>query len=366
MQTSTPDETCWASTISRIDRTCVSALSSLARSDDSQVSTPSTTRIDTRVPSSTPPPKHDDHRVTKPLIMSFRVLPNDNVANDPHVADHWSATDAGLNREYTLVDSDLTCEPEYDVIPDPKTTLVEKNPKQPPHPLNYYAADRSYTRELAERMGFWVSDPAARLDGGKQRRPDRRSDTDRASQKETEAEAWIDNIKNDIQCLWNNMGVGQDLLFDELQTFRESFFFVCRKKLEEIEKVFKEISLAQFQMEVRTLLVSLDLKLSEDGLKIMKYMATDKQVLHNQHTFTFEEHRDLKLRASRMIAQLSGKERGMLHGHLLCEMAPVQREMFLRQKLDPVRRHFSNRAINEYVDEKKKKLDEALDARSRM
>ncbi|KAI5210039.1 hypothetical protein E4T39_00601 [Aureobasidium subglaciale] len=293
--------------------------------------------------------------------MSFRVIPNDNAANDPHVADHWSSTDANLNREYTLVDSDLTCEPEYDVILDPKTTLVEKNPRQPPHRLDYYAADRSYTRELAERMGFWVSDPAARLGGGKQRGPDRRSDADRATQKETDEKTWVDNIKNDIQSLWNNMGVGQDLLFDELETFRESFFFVCRQKLEEIEEEFEEVSLAQFQMEVRTLLVSLDLKLSEDGLKIMKYMATDKQLLHNQHTFTFEEHRDLKSRARKMIAQLSGKERGILHGHLLCEMAPEQREMFQRQKLDPVRRYFSNRAINEFADEKKKKLEEALE-----
>ncbi|KAG9518373.1 hypothetical protein KCU93_g8449, partial [Aureobasidium melanogenum] len=89
---------------------------------------------------------------------------------DPTMADSWSLDrDAKLNCEYTLVDDDDASEPGYDVIPDIRTTLVEKNPKKPPHPLDHYADDRSYIRRLAERMDFWVSDPAARLRGGKQR-----------------------------------------------------------------------------------------------------------------------------------------------------------------------------------------------------
>jgi hypothetical protein len=154
--------------------------------------------------------------------------------SDPTMADTWSLQqDAKLNRGYTLISNDPTKEQGYEIIPDIKTTLVEKNPKRPPHPLDNYANDRSYIRKLAERMDYWVTDPAARLRGGKQRTPGERSDKDRV----VDDNVWVTGVKEDIRCLWDNMGVGQDLLNDELQHLRIAFFHECRKTLEKIEEL---------------------------------------------------------------------------------------------------------------------------------
>ncbi|KAH0367273.1 hypothetical protein KCU65_g4664, partial [Aureobasidium melanogenum] len=282
---------------------------------------------------------------------------------DSTMADSWSLDkDAQLNREYTLVDNDddEASEPGYDVIPDIRTTLVEKNPRKPPHPLDHYADDRSYIRKLAERMDFWVSDPAARLRGGKQRASGERSDEDRVTQKQTEDATWVDNVKSDIRCLWDNMGVGQDLLDDELQRLRVAFFAECRETLEKIDDENHGVGLAQFQSVVRTLLVGHDLKLSGEGIKIMKEMATDKQILQNQHSFSFEEQRDISKFAVQMMARLSRWEHDLLRNRLLSKLTPEQREIYKRQKLNPVHRYFNNRAIQSFAKGKKKLMEEEL------
>lgn len=277
------------------------------------------------------------------------------------MADSWSLfEDAKLVREYTLVENDDTREPGYHVIPDIRATLVEKNPKKPPHPLDHYADDRSYIRKLAERMDYWVSDPAARLRGGKQRASGERSDEDRVAQKQTEDATWVDNVKNDIRCLWDNMGIGQDLLDDELQRLRIAFFAECRETLEKIEDEGHGVGLAQFQTVVRTLLVGHDLKLSAEGIKIMKEMATDKQVLQSQHSFTFEEQRDISKFAVQMMARLSKLEQDLLRNRLLSKLTSEQREIYNCQKLDPVHRYFNNRATKSFAKGKKKLMKEEL------
>ncbi|KAG9592736.1 hypothetical protein KCU77_g12041, partial [Aureobasidium melanogenum] len=314
-----------------------------------------------RIKSTQPGTADDDPRVPTPPIMPSRLAESSPEA-DPTMADSWSLDrDAKLNREYTLVDNDDDAsEPGYHVIPDVRTTVVEKNPKKPPHPLDHYADDRSYIRKLAERMEFWVSDPAARLRGGKQRASGERSDEDRVAQKQTEDATWVDNIKNDIRCLWDNMGVGQDLLNDELQRLRVAFFAECRKTLEKIEDEGYGVSLAQFQTVVRTLLVGHDLKLSGEGIKIMKEMATDKQILQNQHSFTFEEQRDISKFAVQMMARLSRWEHDLLRNRLLSRLTPEQRQIYNRQKLDPVCRYFNSCAIQSFAKGKKKLMEEEL------
>ncbi|KAG9663205.1 hypothetical protein KCU95_g997, partial [Aureobasidium melanogenum] len=302
----------------------------------------------------------DDLRVPTPAIMPSRPSES-SLGADSTMADSWSLDkDAKLNREYTLVDNDDASEPGYHVVLDIRTTLVEKNPKKPPHPLDHYADDRSYIRKLAERMDFWVSDPAAHLRGGKQRASGERSDEDRVAQKQTEDATWVDNIKNDIRYLWDNMGVGQDLLNDELQRLRAAFFAECRETLEKIEDKGHGVSLAEFQTVVRTLLVGHDLKLSGEGLKLLKEMATDKQVLQNRHTFTFEEQRDISKFAVQMMARLSKWEHDLLRNRLLSRLTPEQKQIYNRQKLDPVCRYFSSRAIKSFAKGKKKLMEEEL------
>jgi hypothetical protein len=277
--------------------------------------------------------------------------------SDPTIADTWSLQqDAKLNREYTLITNDPTEEQDYEIIPDLKTTLVEKNPRRPPHPLDNYANDRSYIRKLAERMDYWVTDPAARLRGGKQRTPGERSDKDRA----VDDTVWVTGVKEDIRCLWDNMGVGQDLLNDELQHLRIAFFHECRKTLEKIEEEGEGISFARVQNEIRILLVSHDLKLSGEGIRIMKEMATDKQILQNQHDFSFEEQRDISKFAGQMMSRLSRREQKMLRRRLLSEMLPEQREIYIRQDLDVVRRYFNNRAVESFAKGKKKLMEKEL------
>ncbi|KAK6000846.1 hypothetical protein QM012_003571 [Aureobasidium pullulans] len=302
----------------------------------------------------------DDIGIPIPPTMSARSSQSSPEA-DSSMADSWSLyEDAKLTREYTLVESDDTREPGYHVIPDIRVTLVEKNPKKPLHPLNHYADNRSYIRKLAERMEYWVSDPAARLRGGKQRASGERSDEDRVAQKQTENATWVDNVKSDIRCLWDNMGIGQDLLDDELQRLRIAFFAECRETLEEIEDEGHGVGLARFQTVVRTLLVGHDLKLSAEGVKIMKEMATDKQLLQNQHTFTFEEQRDISKFAVQMMARLSRWEHDLLHNRLLSKLAPEQKEIYSRLKLDLVHRYFNNRAVKSFVQGKKKLMEEEL------
>jgi hypothetical protein len=277
--------------------------------------------------------------------------------SDPTIADTWSLQqDAKLNREYTLITNDPTEEQDYEIIPDLKTTLVEKNPRRPPHPLDNYANDRSYIRKLAERMDYWVTDPAARLRGGKQRTPGERSDEDRV----VDDAVWVNGVKEDIRCLWDNMGVGQDLLNDELQHLRIAFFHECRKTLEKIEEEGKGISFARVQNEIRILLVSHDLKLSGEGIRIMKEMVTDKQILQNQHSFSFEEQRHISKFAGQMVSRLSRGEQKMLRRRLLSEMPPEQREIYIRQNLDVVRRYFNNRAVESFAKGKKKLMEKEL------
>ncbi|KAH0147607.1 hypothetical protein KCU67_g11794, partial [Aureobasidium melanogenum] len=171
---------------------------------------------------------------------------------------------------------------------------------------------------------------------------------------------WVDNIKNDIRCLWDNMGVGQDLLDDELQRLRVAFFAECRETLEQIEDEGHGVGLAQFQTVMRTLLVGHDLKLSGEGIKIMKEMATDKQILQNQHSFTFEEQRDISKSAVQMMARLSKWEHDLLRNRLLSRLSPEQREIYNRQKLNPVHRYFNSRAIKSFAKGKKKLMEEEL------
>lgn len=198
-------------------------------------------RRNTRTQSAT---TDDDLRVPTPSTMPARLSESESQA-DPTMADSWSLSeDAKLNREYTLVENDDTREPGCHVIPNIRATLVEKNPKKPPHPLDNYADDRSFIRKLAERMEYWVSNPAARLRGGKQRASGERNDEDRVAQKHTEDATWVDNVKNDLRCLWDNMGIGQDLLDDELQRLRVSFFAECRETLEKIEDEGHGVGLA--------------------------------------------------------------------------------------------------------------------------
>ncbi|KAG9699918.1 hypothetical protein KCU95_g2215, partial [Aureobasidium melanogenum] len=323
--------------------------------------TSSSLDLSRRNQSTQPGTADDDIRVPTPSTMPSH-LSETSAEPDTTMADSWSLDrDAQLNREYTLVDNDNEAsEPGYDVIPDIRTTLVEKNPKKPLHPLDHYANDRSYIRRLAERMDFWVSDPAARLRGGKQRASGERSDEDRVAQKQTEDATWVDNVKSDIRCLWDNMGVGQDLLDDELQRLRIAFFAECRETLEKIEVEGHGIGLAQFQTVVRTLLVGHDLKLSAEGIKIMNEMATDKQILQNQHSFSFEEQRDISKFALQMMACLSKWEHDLLRNRLLAKLSPEQREICIRKKLDPVRRYFNNRAIQSFAKGKKKLMEEEL------
>jgi hypothetical protein len=281
----------------------------------------------------------------------------DNATTDPTMASCWSLQkDAKLNREYTLVDNDDPDEQGYDVIPNVKTTLVEKNPKRPPHPLDIYAGNRSYIRELAERMNYWVSDPAARLRGGKQRKPGERSDKDRA----IDDSAWVAGVKADIRCLWDNMGVGQDLLIDELQDLKVAFFHECRKTLEGIEEEGYGVSFARFQDEIRYLLVSHDLKLSGEGIKIMKEMATDKQALRNRHDFSFEEQREIGKFVAQKMGRLSRWEHFVLRKRLLVEMPPEQREIYVRQNLDVVHRYFSHRAMESFAKGKEVLMEQEL------
>ncbi|KAI4718408.1 hypothetical protein E4T48_05414 [Aureobasidium sp. EXF-10727] len=292
--------------------------------------------------------------------MPSRISQHNSEAESTMAASWSLDQDADLNREYTLVDNDDINEQGYNVIPDVKTTLVERNPKKPPHPLDNYADDRSYIRKLAERMEYWVSDPAARLRGGKQRIPGERSDEDRAAQKEAEDATWVADIKSDIRCLWDNMGAGQDLLDDELHRLKTAFFFECREKLEKIEEEGHGIGLAQFQTTVRTLLVGHDLKLSGEGIKVMKEMATDKQALHNRHTFTFEEQRDISKFAAQMMNRLSRWECDILRNRLSSTMTPEQRAIHTRHNLDLVRRYFNNRAVKSFAQGKMKLMEEEL------
>jgi hypothetical protein len=276
---------------------------------------------------------------------------------DPTIADTWSLhKDAKLNREYALITNDPTKEQDYEIIPDLKTTLVEKNPNRPPHPLDNYANDRSYIRKLAERMDYWVTDPAARLRGGKQRKAGEPSDKDRVA----DEAAWVAGVKEDIRCLWDNMGVGQDLLDDELQHLRIAFFHECRKTLEMIEEEGEGISFTRVQSEIHTLLISHDLKLSGEGIKIMKEMATDKQVLQNRHSFSFEEQRDVSKFAGQVIGRFSRGKHKMLRQRLLSEMSPEQRVIYTRQNLDAVRRYFNSRAIESFAKGGKKFMEKEL------
>jgi hypothetical protein len=309
-----------------------------------------------RSTSTQPAPTSDDTRAPPQSIMPALLSPEKH-KSDPTIADTWSLQqDAKLNREYTLITNDPTEEQDYEIIPDLKTTLVEKNSRRPPHPLDNYANDRSYIRKLAERMDYWVTDPAARLRGGKQRTPGERSDEDRV----VDDAVWVNGVKEDIRCLWDNMGVGQDLLNDELQHLRIAFFHECRKTLEKIEEEGKGISFARVQNEIRILLVSHDLKLSGEGIRIMKEMATDKQILQNQHSFSFEEQRHISKFAGQMVSRLSRGEQKMLRRRLLSEMPPEQREIYIRQNLDVVRRYFNNRAVESFAKGKKKLMEKEL------
>jgi len=268
---------------------------------------------------------------------------------DPTMADSWSLhKDARLNREYTLIDNDDPDEQDYDVIPNIKTTLVEKNPRRPPHPLDDYANDRSYIRKLAERMNYWVTDPAARLRGGKQRTPGERSDEHRA----IDDAAWIDGVKSDIRCLWDNMGVGQDFLDEELQCLRVAFFHECRRTLEKVEEEGSGVSLARVQDETRSLLISHGLKLPGEGIQVMREMATDKQVLRNRYDFTLDEQRKISRRSAQMMGQLSRWEYFVLRKRLLSEMPAEQRINYVRRDLDVVRRYFNNRVMKLFAEGK--------------
>jgi len=265
------------------------------------------------------------------------------------MADSWSLhKDARLNREYTLIDNDDPDEQDYDVIPNIKTTLVEKNPRRPPHPLDDYANDRSYIRKLAERMNYWVTDPAARLRGGKQRTPGERSDEHRA----IDDAAWIDGVKSDIRCLWDNMGVGQDFLDEELQCLRVAFFHECRRTLEKVEEEGSGVSLARVQDETRSLLISHGLKLPGEGIQVMREMATDKQVLRNRYDFTLDEQRKISRRSAQMMGQLSRWEYFVLRKRLLSEMPAEQRINYVRRDLDVVRRYFNNRVMKLFAEGK--------------
>lgn len=264
---------------------------------------------------------------------------------DLTVADSWSLQkDARLNREYALIDNDDPDEQEYDVIPNIKTTIVEKNPRRPPHPLDDYANDRSYIRKLAERMDYWVTDPAARLRGGKQRTPGERSDEHRA----IDDAAWVNSVKSDIRCLWDNMGVGQDFLDEELQCLRVAFFHECRRTLEKVEEEGCGVSFARVQDEIRSLLILHDLKLSWEDITIIKDMATDKQVLRNRYNFTLDEQREISRLSAQMTGQLSRWEHFVLRKRLLSEMSPEQRINYTRRDLDVVRRYFNNRVMKSF------------------
>lgn len=285
-------------------------------------------------------------------------MSQDKSKADPTIADSWSLhKDAKLNREYTLVDNDDPDEQGYDVILNVKTTLVEKNPKRPPHPLDNYANDRSYIRKLAERMDYWVSDPAARLRGGKQRTPGERSDEHRA----IDDAAWVESIKSDIRCLWDNMGVGQDFLDEELQCLRVAFFHECRRTLEKIEEEGHGVSFARVQDEIRSLLISHDLKLSGVGIKIMKDMATDKQVLRNRYNFTLEEQREISRLSAGMVDRLSKWEHFMLRRRLLLEKTPEQRAVHTLWDLDVVRRYFNNRVVKSFAKGKELMEEELME-----
>lgn len=285
-------------------------------------------------------------------------MSQDKIKADPTVADTWSLhKDARLNREYTLIDNDDPDEQGYEVIPNVKTTLVEKNPKRPPHPLDNYANDRSYIRKLAERMDYWVSDPAARLRGGKQRTPGERSDKDRAA----DDAAWVESIKSDIRCLWDNMGDGQDFLDEELQCLRVAFFRECKQTLERIEEEGFGVSFARVQDEIRSLLVSHNLKLSGEGIKIMKEMATEKQVLPNRYSFTLDEQREISRLSAQMMGWLSRWEHFALRRRLLSEMPPGQRGVYSGREFDVVRWYFSNRVMKSFLEEKELMEQELMD-----
>ena len=287
----------------------------------------------------------DDTRVPLRSIMS-----QDKHEVDPTMADTWSLhKDARLNREYTLIDNDDPDEQGYDVIPNIKTTLVEKNPKRPPHPLDNYAHDRSYIRKLAERMNYWMTDPAARLRGGKQRTSGERSDEHRA----IDDTAWVESVKSDIRCLWDNMGVGQDFLDEELQCLRVAFFHECRETLQKIEEEGSGVSFARVQDEIRSLLISHNLKLSGEDIKIMKEMATDKQILPNRYNFTWDEQREISRLSAQLTGRLSRWEHFMLRRRLLSEMPSEQREIYAQRDLDVVGWHFNNRVVQSFSRGKK-------------
>jgi hypothetical protein len=103
--------------------------------------------------STQPATTDDDNRALSQSTMPSRLRQDHT---DPTMADTWSLQkDAKLNRGYTLIDNDTINEQDYEIIPNIKTTLVETNPRRPPHPLDHYAHNRSYIRKLAERMDYW-------------------------------------------------------------------------------------------------------------------------------------------------------------------------------------------------------------------
>jgi hypothetical protein len=205
-------------------------------------------------------------------------------------------------------------------------------------------------------MNYWVTDPAARLRGGKQRTPGERSDKDRA----IDDAALVAGIKDDIRCLWDNMGIGQDLLDDELHHLRVAFFHECRETLEKIEEEGYGVSFARVQNEIRTVLVSLNLKLSGERIKIMKEMTTDKQVLQNQYSFSFEEQRQIGKFVAQTMDSLSRWEHAILRKRLLSEMLPEQRLTYTRHNLNVVGRYFGSRAVEFFAKGNVKFMEKEL------
>lgn len=156
------------------------------------------------------------------------------------------------------------------------------------------------------------------------------------------------------------MGVGQDLLTDELQDIKVTFFKECRETLESLEEEGHGVSFARIQDEIRTQLVSHDLKLSGEGIKIMKEMATDKKILQNRHDFSFEEQREISKFVVQTMGRLSRWEHFVLRKRLLSEMIVQQREICIRQNLDVVRRYFDSRAMESFAKGKKVLMEQEL------
>jgi hypothetical protein len=344
-------------------------------------------------PPTAPPPCSTKSSVTQlslaktyliePSSTKVKGTPEAETNTNPDMATHWSQDDT-LDRNYQMLPLPLdnapsipTVEENFVLVPIPFKTSntknrtsndnddnddedqvreVEINPPKPPHPITLYANNRSYTLHLAQRMNFWVNDPT------------RLSIVINKHMVVPEG-IWKQWVMDDLRYFWDKIGKHQDLSAWQLLREKSVFFRVLRERFEGIGEEGKNkgiVSLSRFQAEIRRLLVTFDLKLPRQGLKIMKDMATEEHSLqtnHHYHAFTAAEKIEV-MRISRKLFRQAEEDGGCgeLRLLLLEEMGEVRRELFERfGELDPVGRYFDKVASWQVAGEKRKKEEEEIE-----